>query len=222
MKHFPVSKRNNTLCVHEIPDAVKLIKINNFKSKRLADFGLHKSDLGFAESCLDELNKVNPKNIVVRQSLWRCAIVSFIKCFGSSRARGQLNEKKIWKGNDLALTNFYYFRNLRNKYFIHDENAYSQSLPGAAINNGNKPYKIEKIICTICLAETIGQDNYNNLHLLIKTAKEYVIKEFDVLCNNLTKELEKISYKALINKDSIMLQIPDVDKVDKNRIISND
>ena len=76
---------------------------------------------------------------------------------------------------------FDYFKNLRNKHFIHDENSYAQSLPGAVLNKGNKPFKIEKIICVNTVAETLEQENYSNLQLLIEKARDWVDKEFEAL-----------------------------------------
>ena len=144
MEYFSVSKTEASFHIEGIPDAVKIITINNPKAKRLADLSLHKEDLEFADACLDALNQTN-ENPIVREALWRSAIVHYMKCFGNG-IRFQLTPKKIYKSESPeALLAFNYFKVLRNKHFIHDVNSYAQSIPGAVLNNGTKDYKIEEI-----------------------------------------------------------------------------
>ena len=112
---------------------------------------------------------------------------------------------------------FNYFKELRHKHIIHDENSYAQSIPGAILNGRDKTYKIEKIVCLSAIAETLGQENYNNLSLLIKTAKQWVIGEFDKICENLTQELEAKPYDELINRKAITYTAPGLDQISKNR-----
>lgn len=94
---------------------------------------------------MKEINLIPVEKHIVRQSLWRSAIVHFGKCFGKSASRFQLNPNAIWKGNQSALEAFKYYKDLRNKHVVHDENSYAQSIPGAILNNGKKPYKIGDI-----------------------------------------------------------------------------
>ena len=75
---------------------------------------------------------------LVRQGLWRSAVEHCMKCFSSSEARSKLNPKKVFKGDPEALEIHEYFRNLRNKHIAHDENAYSQCIPGAVLNAPNR------------------------------------------------------------------------------------
>lgn len=219
MEHFPITQRATGFHIEGFPDAVKVISIDGPKTKRLADLALHKADLEFAWECLEEINHTLPEKWIVRQSLWRNAIIHFGKCFGQSASRFQLGPDAIWKGNQSALMAFKYFKNHRNKHVVHDENSYAQSIPGAILNNGKKLYKIEKIVSLSVLGETLEQDNYSNLHLLIKTAKEWVFKEFDKLCENLTTELKKKSYDDLLKRGSINFQAPKLEDLGKNRNI---
>jgi len=53
---------------------------------------------------------------------------------------------------------------------VHDENAYAQGNPGAILNDGTKPYKIEKIVCFVVVGETLDQIAYANLKLLLAQA----------------------------------------------------
>ena len=112
---------------------------------------------------------------------------------------------------------FEYFKDLRNKHFVHDENSYAQSIPGAVLNNGTKNYKIEKIVCLAAFSATLEQGNYSNLKLLIEKAKAWVVAEFDSLCERLTGALEKESYEDLLERDAITCRVPSVDEVSRAR-----
>jgi len=112
---------------------------------------------------------------------------------------------------------FDYFLMLRNKHIVHDENSYAQSIPGAAINRGDKDYKVEKIICLAAHGNTLEQANYSNLKLLIERALTWVISEFDKCCDLLTSELESLSYQELAEKPDVSYQVPDVGDIGGNR-----
>lgn len=186
MEHFAISKRESGFHIEGFPDAVKVVMIDGPEAKRLADLFLHKEDLEFADACLDAINQTPESPLVAREALWRSAIVHFMKCFGNS-ARFQLSAAKIYKGESPeALMAFEYFKDLRNKHFVHDENSYAQSIPGAVLNNGTRGYKIEKIICFAAFGATLEQGNYGNLKLLIGKARTWVVSEFDSLCSHLS------------------------------------
>ena len=201
--------------IEGFPDGVKVIAINGPKAKRLADLSLHKSDLEFSYECLQAINLAPEEPYVFREALWRSALVHFCKCFGSD-TRAQLNQKKIYKGEPEAVfTVFSYFKNLRDKHFIHDENAYSQSIPGAILNNGNKAYKIEKILCFSAHCVTLDQSHYSNLMLLVQKAQFWVDTEFDLLANTLTTDLEKEGYETLLAQKSVNYQVPTTDDISR-------
>lgn len=203
--------------IEGFPDAVKVIRVDGGKAKQLADLALHKWDLEFAADCLSNINNVPEEPRVISQALWRSAVVHFMKCFGHSKARGQLNAKTIFKGNKLALENFAYFTDLRNKHLVHDENSYLQAISGAILNNGTKSYKIEKVVCSNFLAETLGQDKYSNFDLLIKTTLLWVTEKSDTICNELTADLEAESYEDLLARGAIAYKLPRLDEVGKTR-----
>jgi hypothetical protein len=217
MERFSITKTDSGFHIEGFPEAVKVFAIEGLQSKRLADLALHKTDLEFAAECLKAINQVSDKPRVLRKALWRAAITNYMKCFGNSQARSQLSAEKIYKGNEPALTAFNYFKNLRNKHFVHDENSYAQSIPGAILNRREKPYKIEKIVCLSAIAETLSQNNYSNLHLLVQTTKAWVISKFDILCETLTKELEAQSYDDLLNRKAITYRAPAIDEIKNNR-----
>ncbi len=219
MEYFNLAKTKDGFHVEDFPNAVKVIQINRPQSKKLADLFLHRNDLEFSLKSLEEINCVPDQSNFLRQALWRSAIVHYLKCFGDNKARFNLDSKKIYRKEEpIAIENFEYFRNLRNKHVVHDENSYSQSIPGAILNKQNHPYKIEKIVCFAITVETLTQENYSNLHMLIKVALTWIVSEFDGLCEILTKELESKSYETLIQMPNMKPRTPTIDEVKNNRL----
>jgi hypothetical protein len=142
-----ISVKEGGFHIDGVSGAIKLIKLSGHKARRVADLALHRSDLEFSRECLTRINSfLSPAEGIVRQALWKTAICQYIKCFGSSASRGQLSAEKVLKGDPLGLEIHQYFKDLRNKHIIHDENDVAQCWPGAAINDGKQSYKVEKII----------------------------------------------------------------------------
>ena len=218
MEYYQITQNEKEFHIEGFPNATKLIKIGGQKAKRLADLSLHKSDLDFAAECLEAINRVADEPNIIRQVLWHSAVVHFFKCFGDSSARFQLNARdNIYRGDMQGQEIFKYFKSLRNKFLIHDENSYAQCIPGAVLNKRDHPYKIEKIVCFSALADTLNQPNYSNLKLLIQKAKSWVVSEFDTLCGILTKELEAESYDDLLSREGITYRAPTANEIHENK-----
>ena len=213
MDHFRITQTAAGFHVEGFPDASKVIRISGPKGRRLSDLALHKSDLDFATHCLDAINKVQDDPAVLRQALWRSAVTHYMKCFGDPGVRFQLDAQDIYKGDADALLAFDYFKHLRNKHLLHDENAYAQGLPGAILNQRGRPYKIAKIVCLSAIAETLVQGNYSNLHLLVDIARKWVGRQFDELCDLLTAELEPLSYEDLDAREAMIYTVPALDEL---------
>jgi hypothetical protein len=206
MHQLPTNFSNGTLNVEGVPDAVRLIALSSPQAKRLADLTLHRKDLEFAETCLLELASTHGKsdyNDFVKEALWRAAIVHLFKCYGNS-VRFQLSPNAVFKGEPPeAMIVFEHFKSLRNKHLVHDENSYLQCQPAAAINDGTKSYKIEKVVCVSIAKDTLQQESFNNLHLLVTHTKKWVIAEIDQLADSITKQLESEPYADLAKKPSL-------------------
>jgi hypothetical protein len=193
------------------PDVVKLVRLDGHKARQVAHYGLHKSDLKLASDCLERLPAAN--DLVV----WTSAIVHFVKCFRGAGARSSLNSDRIYKGNALALQAFTYFLHLRNKHIVHDENSYTQGIPGAAINGGGKPFKVERIWATSVTGWTLEQGNFENLRLLIADARRWVDEKFEALCQDLTKELEKEPLQDLLAREEVTFTTPQLSEIGRRR-----
>jgi len=217
MEHIEITKTVDGFHVEGFPDAVRVLRIAGPKSRRLADLALHLVDLDFTLECLEALNGTPDEPHIFRRVLWDSAIVHFIKCFGQSDSRFSLDSNIVYKSDPAAFEPYRYFDSLRNKNLVHDENSYMQGLPGAVLNKKGMDYKIAKIVCLSVVGETLGQENYQNLHLLATRAREWVVAQFDELCNILTRELEPKSYEELLAMEGITYTVPGADDVHKPR-----
>ena len=217
MENIALTHNENTFHIEGFPDAVKVLKIKGPKSRRLADLALHKMDLDFALECLETINHTPSEPYLLREVLWQTAIVRFIKCFGQSKARFSLDPQVVYKDDAGALGPYKFFLSLRNKNIAHDENSYSQCLPGAALNKDGMDHKIAKIICLSVAGTTLEQGNYNNLHLLATNARKWVTGQFDKICDILTAELEARPYNELLAMEGITYTAPAADDVHKPR-----
>ena len=217
MENLSMTNTDTEIHIEGFPDAVKVIRIDGPKSKRLAALSLHNTDLVIAAKCLEMINQISDSQPFLKQMLWLAAIIHYFKCFGNSRSRSSLSAKKIYKKDAEGLSTFNYFKALRNKHVVHDENSYTQCLPGAILNRRDKDYKIEKVVCLSVTAETLSQTDYSNLSLLIKTTKAWVATEFDNLCQVVTDELETKPYDELYSREEITYSKPTIDEIYENR-----
>jgi len=197
METFDIIHSSNGLEIHGIPDAKVLVELDDHRALRVAHLSLHLFDLEFADQCLDEIPK-NELYSVLQQALWRAAIVYFFKSFGNSKARTSLSAIKIFKGDAEGLDLFNGLKSLRDKHLVHDENPYSQCLPTAALNDGKKAHKVEKVVTVGFVGDTLTKEDYSNLKLLLKKTKNWVELEYHRLCDEISAELEKIPYEDLI------------------------
>jgi len=197
MESFEIKHGPNGFEVHGITDAKLLVQLSDHRAQRVAHLFLHLADLEFAEHCLDELTKQAERSLV-QQALWRTAIVHFFKCFGSSKARSSLSERKILNGDVEGLEIFKGFKSLRDKHLVHDENPYTQCIPAAALNDGRKAYKVEKVVTVGFIGDSLTMEGFSNLKLLISKTKEWVDLEYQKLCAEISGMLESTPYEDLL------------------------
>jgi hypothetical protein len=211
MEPLRISTRENELHIEGYPKAIKVIAIDGPKATRLARLALHGDDLKDARRCLEGINDTT--NTVLREAAWFTAIVLFTKSFQSGSRRSQLDPKKIYGGNATALLAFNYFKALRNKHLVHDENDYAQAHPGAIVNGPTEPAKVAKIVVSTSKGHTMEEDNWRNLSLLIEDALRFVEAASDELANALTDELERESREALLRRPTLQLTAPKLETI---------
>lgn len=218
---FPIHQTEKGLHIEGFPDAEKLVKLDGQLAKRLSDLHLHGEDLNFAKNCLAGINQLPKEPLELRESLWRSAIIFYCKCFGNHKARFNLQFSQIYKAEPKEAKEAYqYFKDIRDKHLIHDENSYAQSIPGAILNKKSNPFKVAKIITFTAIGQTLEQDNYSNLDKLINGALAWVHDQYKNLCIKITEELEKESYEVLAEKEELEYKIPSITDLGKNRTVS--
>jgi hypothetical protein len=217
MEDIAITHNENTFHIEGFPDAVKVLKITGPKSRRLADLALHKADLDFSLVCLETINSTPSEPYLFREVLCQAALIRFIKCFGQSKSRFSLDPKVIYKDDIGALEAYNFFSSLRNKNIVHDENSYTQCLPGAVLNKDGMDYKIAKITCLSVVGNVLEQGTYNNLHLLTTNARKWVISQIDEIWRIRTAELEARPYNELLAMEGIAYTAPTADDVHKPR-----
>ena len=155
--------------------------------------------------------------MVIPYRVWHSAIVHFMKCFGHSDSRVKLDPESVYEGETGAMEVFRYFKALRDKHLVHDENSYAQCLPGAILNKEDCDHKIAKIICPSFISVTLDQTAWSNLHTSITHALKSVDQEFEDLCDRLSAELEKVPYDDLLNRKEIVYSPPKIEEIGKTR-----
>lgn len=215
--HIDISATPEGFHIDGYPNAVKVLHLDGPKAKRLADLSLHKADLDFASACLEQINGLPRKPYELPQALWRSAVIHYLKCFGQNESRFSLSVKKVYKGNNAAIEPYNYFSSLRNKHIVHDENSHAQCLTGAILNKKGMNQKIEKIIFLNIIADTLVEEDYNNLKLLIKLAQEWVVTQIDSLCDSVTEDLESEKYEKLLATKGITYSVPQAEEVHESR-----
>ena len=203
VQSFQITQTDEGLRIEGFPDAIKVAGLSGVMANQLSHMALHRNDLMFALSCLDEIN-THPNTdtqYIVRNALWRSAVVYYIKCFMGAAKRSQLSPKKLYKDRK-ARDVYSYFYSLRCKHICHDENAYNQVAPCAVVNPVNSPKKIAKVLTPTIYKETLDQDHFEALYRLITEAVAWVDIDFDRLCATLAAELEAMPYDSLLLLDS--------------------
>jgi len=187
----------NVFNIEGIPDKAKLVRVDSAEAAALAHWCLHRSDLKLADDYLETINRTGDE--FTRRALWHAAIVEFLKCFGNSASRfPRLSAKDIYAARPPeAMLNFEFFNGLRDKHIAHDENAYSQCLVVAAINDGKKDYKVEQVISLTDRFGTLGEDHWRNLKSLIATAQRWVEEQYEACRARVAHELEQLPYDQL-------------------------
>jgi hypothetical protein len=198
-----------------LPDAKHFVELDGHLTKQIAHLALQKADLDFVLEMLRQINLVEVQ--AVQEALWELAIIRFIKCFVGGSARIQLDENAVLGNEPGAMAAFKFFKNIRNKHFVHDENSYTQCMPAAAINDGRKAFKIEKIIAVRSTGITLDQPSYANLELAARQSLEWTIAKFDALCARLTTELENETMEELLRRPKVLIRPPNIVDIGSRR-----
>ena len=204
--------------IEDYPDAVALKRIETPIARQLQAVTLHQFDLTFCRDALAEIARLNrTENVTVVEGLWVAAIARYFKCFGDNKSRSQLSAKKIFKEHPGAEAVFAYFQDLRDKHIIHDENPFTQSFTGVAVNGPEAPYKVADIISLAFNAFTVDDAHLTQLTQLVDVTLNWVNAKRDELHNNLGREFEQWSREKLLALPDIQYTVPTANVVGVKR-----
>jgi hypothetical protein len=208
---------NGQLVITGYPDAIKVARLEGDRGRDLADLTLHLLDLHFAHDCLASINSVPPDQVVTRGALWLASIVRFFKCFGKSKSRAALEEVEICGGDPEAMACFNYFKSLRDKHLVHDENAMVQCKPIAIINRQGSVPRVADVVGLVMVHESLDQGHYDPFSTLVTSALTWVIAERDRLIAELSYELEREPLDRLMALPLVEFKKATADDIGKKR-----
>lgn len=191
--YLDLTPDGKTIVIKNAPHAKGVIKLGCGEAKRLAGLSQHRWDLQFAKDSLEAIDTIPVGNRIVREALWRSAIVHYAKCFGHSKARFHLEAEKIHKGLDRAKEIHQFICDLRHKTIAHDESPICESTVGAILNDSG----VEAVDCITVFYPTLEPANFSNLTVLVKSALAFVTDQSAILKNLLFRKYSAMPYAEL-------------------------
>lgn len=179
------------------PDAVKLAAITGEMAKQLADLAAHRLDLEFSHDAAVRLRETQQDPSVVREALWRSAIISYWKCFDTTSKRRALRAGDIYE-DGLPQEAFAFFKRLRNKDVAHDDRIFSSFAIGAVIGPNDADRKVAEILFIGMKAAHLDEPTLTNLGLLIEQALAWVTDRFEAVAAEKVRAMRDMPYQELL------------------------
>jgi hypothetical protein len=184
----------------------QIIVLDGVDAEYAADLSLHQQDLKFATQCIEQLNRPGVGNSVLRDALWHGSISYFVKCFLHGK-RHRLDRDTIYaRYGEQALRAFDVFFNLRSEHFAHDVNGLTAAHTCAVLTPTGSPHKVECIVTTHDIGDTLTPTFMEPLASLIECALVWVEINYDTVCNHLQRGLEALPYDELKARPSLDLE----------------
>ena len=188
--------------------------------KRLKDMWLHWWDLNEAKQSIESMNHNNSD--VVNRALAQNSIVIFYKCFGKSKFRdNSLKRNKILANYPPeAKTVFDFYKDLRDKFIVHDESRLSQVFTGVILQS-NKKHPFVDTLSTVAVAErfktTEELEGLGSFYRLITVAIQWVEAEIDKLSDLLRDQYKEKGLPDFQGLEPLRLGVPTQDEMYKKR-----
>ncbi|HVK57128.1 MAG TPA: hypothetical protein VM532_19120 [Burkholderiales bacterium] len=183
---FAEIRRGTTIQLVDADHKAIFKRIDGHLVKQYQAIVLHELDLRFCQSCLCELKSLDYNRQSERaEAYWISCVTRFFKCFGESKARAKLSASKIFKPDAGSTADFEYFRALRNKHIVHDENSFSDVLVAVAVNASEQEPPFVEVFASPIHLFTIEGD-LERLGNLVKKALEWIAERRSQLEEALT------------------------------------
>jgi hypothetical protein len=209
-----ITRLGDGIHIEGYPNAVGVRRIKDRHAQQLQALVLHRSDLNYCREALTALAGLDRSaQPLLAEALWLSAIARYFKCFGNSGARTQLSRKRVLKDHPGADEVFAYFRKLRDKHLIHDENPYSQSFCGVVLNARAAESKVADIIAMTMNPGPVDDDNIGSFSQLVGLALAWVEAKHDELHTHIRQMYEAWTYEDLLALPMISYTVPTSDEV---------
>lgn len=164
-----------SLHIEGYPDATHVVRLGTRTGRRLEDMRLHQSDLLFCQRTTQTYGTaVESQSDDLAVALWVAILTKFYSCFGQSKSRSSLDPKAVFGATSEAMVVFNYYKNIRNKHIVHDENNHNYCYTGIVFGPNLEIQDIISLkIQTVSYSLTDGQNVIN----LVDIALKYVAQE---------------------------------------------
>jgi hypothetical protein len=218
MKQLNIEVINNKWHITDYPDAVGLKSIDDELAKQLKAYALHEYDLRVCQESLSLMQRLSIEtDQALFEALFLSALTRYCKCFGQNKSRAQIPAEKVYKDYEGALTVFQYFKDLRDKNVVHDENFLSQSFVGIIVNPIASKNKIADIISMCVNASIVDPPHFEQLLQLVEVAINWVANKREELHTMLAQKYESYSHEELMSLPDITYTAPGSEKASLTR-----
>jgi hypothetical protein len=172
-----------------------------------AEHFAHKTDLLRARGFLAEIDNQGgvptPALIqgggamsVVCQALWLSALGATMKCFQWSGRRTELDPATVFGTDPTVRATFDLLMKLRNKYVLHDENDWMQTVPYAIVADaGSNHPTCGEVGCVVL--EGTDTAHVGQLRTVVDAALAWITQEIDNRTDTIRADFESRDYDAL-------------------------
>ena len=215
----PPEPRDGSLHITAYPEAVHFAAIPSVESARLSHLTLHYMDLRSAAESLEQLSRLEEieELRVIRHALFKWSVTSFFKCFQKSAAR-----KVILRRNDIYEVGeqqelFDYFKHIRNKMVVHDENDWTQCAVGAVVNPVGAPQRVAAVLTMPMWVIAVDEGHWNGMTMLTNAAMNWTEHEVDKEHDRLRELMSTYDHDALLALPAPQMRVPDAESVARRR-----
>ena len=191
-------------------------QIDDAIAKELKAIALHGVDLAFCRYCVNELRNIDCEKQSERaEAFWIACITRFFKCFGYSKSRSRLLPDEIF-GTSESSDSFEFYRALRNKHIVHDENPFSDAHVVVALDAVN----LDETSVEARFAYTfyiIGGEEIERLQQLVETTLCWVTSKRVELESTLSSNYSQWTRKKLDSLPNLEVSAPSLTDVFETR-----
>ena len=120
-------------------------------------------------------------------------------------------------GQTYHLSVYEYFKKLRDKHFVHDENAYTQVVAGVAINDARCANKIADVLTSVVVKSTVDDEHIIPFATTVNFVLEWVDAIVEALHDKIAAHCELMSRIELLALPDLAFMAAGGDDVGTNR-----